>query len=167
MRTLILDGYNVIHAIPSFNRELQKSLEAARNALIQACKNHRLVRKDIARVYIVFDGRDKFWDMPPGDDCGISVLFTSSGQNADDRILELIEEKGKDGSFVVISNDTYVFNHSRALGAKVISAGEFENELRKAGSSKSKNPGKSKDAGLPEHQTRRITEEYKRHLGIE
>ena len=38
MKVLILDAYNVIHAIPELERELDRSLEAARNALITRCQ---------------------------------------------------------------------------------------------------------------------------------
>ena len=56
MTTIIVDGYNVIHAVPALARRLDQSLEAAREALLEACRAYRARRGDIARLYVVFDG---------------------------------------------------------------------------------------------------------------
>ena len=46
MVTVILDGYNVIHALPALERQLDRGLEAAREALVSLCRSYQSRRGD-------------------------------------------------------------------------------------------------------------------------
>lgn len=95
----------------------------------------------------------------------ISVVYSRKKEEADDRIIALIR-KDAASTFTIVSNDNYVFNNSRAHGARVISVGEFCSLF---GSQHAKTQAKSKTGEAKELSSdaaRRITDEYKKHLGF-
>ncbi len=186
MIVLVLDGYNVIHAVPELVRALDRSLEASREALIAVCQAYRARRGDIARLYIVFDGdrsnrgphevpersEDASWGrgavsgVSQGTRGGVSVLFSRRPEDADERILQLIRADGGRSQFVIVSNDNYIFNNARVHGARVISVAEFYAQLRSA-SVKPTRSGRTKSSEkstLPTRDAQQITEEYQRYL---
>ena len=162
-RTLILDGYNVIHAIPELERRLEVSLQASREALLRFCEAYRASRGDIRKIVIVFDGKSEYDGLPSGSRPGVEIIFTS-GETADERILELIQDSKNTDSFIVVSNDNYVSNNSRAMRTSVVRVSEFRAAV--SGTGKPRGAGPGPKAGLPDHAARKITDEYRRHLGI-
>jgi len=62
MQILIIDGYNLIYAIPQLEELLDESLEAARCGLIRLIIDFKSSRKDVEKAYIVFDGRGELGD---------------------------------------------------------------------------------------------------------
>ena len=163
MVTVVLDGYNVIHALPELARHLDRSLEAAREALVALCRDYRARRGDIERLYVVFDGDHASGRWPKTERGGVTVLFTERPEKADERILSLIRAQGGRARFLVVSNDNEIFNNARALGARAISAQEFSGRLRPSSARRSKPPAADKPPLSP-HAARRITEEYRKHL---
>ncbi len=186
MITLVLDGYNVIHAVPEWVRALDRSLEASREALVAACQAYLARRGDIARLYVVFDGdrrsrgphevpersEDTSWDRGTVSGVsqetrgGVSVLFSRRPEDADERILQLIRADDGHSQFVIVSNDNYIFNNARVHGARVISAEEFYAQLQSVNAKLpgSGRPQSSEKFTLPTSDARQITEEYRRYL---
>ena len=166
MITLILDGYNVIYAVPELTRQMDRSLEAAREALVRFCETYRARRGDIGQVYVVFDGREDEFSGPSEQPRGrVTVCFTRPPQEADQRILRLIEAQ-RPTRCVVVSNDNEVFNNARAYGARVISVQEFSQPARPAKASRGR-----RQSGLDEEkptlsipEAQRITDEYRKSL---
>ncbi len=165
MKTFILDGYNVIHAVPSLARKLDQSLEAARSALVSECRVYHAQQKHAA-IYIVFDGTrsEAEADLRQERVGGIVVIFTRQRETADDRILSLLRTDRGRNEFVIVSNDTYVLNNSRAHGARVMSVDEFY-----AHTTPSRQPVRRARGGdiktVPSvRAARTITEEYRRYL---
>ena len=165
MVTVVLDGYNVIHAVPELARQLDRSLEAARDALMELCREYRARQGDVKRLYVVFDGRDA--DASGSHEQrhgGVTVLFTQKPEEADERILRVIEAERGRSRCVVVSNDNEVFNNARAFGARVISVQEFYGRLRPSGARRAKPPASADKVTLSTHEAQRITEEYRQHL---
>ncbi|MBI4004108.1 MAG: NYN domain-containing protein [Candidatus Omnitrophica bacterium] len=167
MITLILDGYNVIHAVPQLSRQLDRGLQPAREALVRLCEAYRARRGDIGHIYVVFDGRDDEFagasEQPRGR---VTLCFTRAPEEADQRILRLIEAE-RPGRCVVVSNDNEVFNNARAYGARVISAQEFVQQMQparpvKASRARPRHDPEKPMLSVPDAQ--RITDEYRRHL---
>ena len=125
MHTLIIDGYNVIHAIPQLEEMLDESLEAARAGLVQFMSDFNKSRKDINRTYVVFDGKAELYDEEEHAAAGIIVIYTRKGTDADKKIVDIIREAPEPADITVVSNDNFVYNNSRALGARVKSVEEF------------------------------------------
>lgn len=165
MITMILDGYNVIHAVPELARYMDYSLQSAREALIRLCQEYRIRRGDIGRLYVVFDGRDAYASGSPEQHHGsVTVLFAQKPEEADGRILSLIEAQKGRSRCVVVSNDNEVFNNARAFSARVLSVQEF---YKKAQSANTPRPQPSTSSGkmtLSTRDAQQITEEYWKHL---
>ena len=162
---LVLDGYNVVHALRDFEKHLDQSLKAARDRLILACRDLAGKRGDIEKILIVFDGSSEYSFYPPEQFPGVEIIYTETGEDADDRIIVLLESL-RQRTVKVVSNDNYVSNHARAYGADALSAKEFYAFARKIRGGK---PEKETSArgDLPGDKAREITEEYKRYLGLE
>lgn len=129
MVTVIVDGYNVVHGVPALERQLDASLEAARAGLVSLCRDFRARRGDIRGVCVVFDGSEVEGPGLQADRGGVTVVFTHQGEEADERILEMVRDARGRGEFVIVSNDTHVVNNARGLGARVISAQTFYRRL--------------------------------------
>jgi hypothetical protein len=161
MMTVILDGYNVIHAVPELSRYADRSLLSAREALVRWCQAYRVRRGDIGKVYVVFDGRESPPESSPSPQGSVAVVFARKPEEADARILKIIETQGR-GRCVVVSNDNQVANNARAFGARVISVQTFALQARPArGAPAAAAPDK---AALPARDARQITEDYRKHL---
>jgi predicted RNA-binding protein with PIN domain len=119
MKTLVIDGYNVIHAIPELEEMLDESLQAARAGLAQFASGLKGSRKDVERVYIVFDGKGEEGDEEESAGDGVTALYTKKGKDADSKIMELIKDAKNPSDITVISNDNFVYNNTRSLGARV------------------------------------------------
>ena len=164
MVTVLLDGYNVIHAVPELARQMDRSLEAAREALVNLCREYRQRRGDVKRLYVVFDGDDVDARGPQEDHEGVTVLFTQRQEEADERILSVIRAEGGRSRFVVVSNDTHIFNNARALGAHVISIRTFYGQIRPARTTRANPPAVIEKMSLSTRDAQRITEEYRKCL---
>ena len=56
--TLIVDGYNIIHAIPELENELNESLMSARRALSEALSRYQAGERSIKKIYVAYDSKD-------------------------------------------------------------------------------------------------------------
>ena len=164
MVTVVLDGYNVVHAVPELERVLDQSLEAAREALVRMCQELRARRGDIGRLVVVFDGDEAHARGPAADRGGVTVLFTRREEEADERILQFLRADGGRNRFVIVSNDTHIFNNARAHGARAMSVSEFYAQARPKRHPRQGPPELPEKPALPPFEARRITEEYRRHL---
>ena len=164
MLTIVLDGYNVIHAVPELARQLDRSLEAAREALVALCGTYLARRGDVTRLYVVFDGNDVDAPSSQADRGGVTVFFTQRQEEADERILSLIRSDGSRSRFVIVSNDTYIFNNARVHGARVMPVREFYAQLRLTRTTRSTRPAVGEKMPLSTRDAQRITEEYRKSL---
>ncbi len=163
----ILDAYNVIHKTPALERQLDKSLQAARDGLINRCSRLLSGRGGITRIILVFDGKSEHRDLPRTAPPKIQIVFSETGETADERIGQILETLSEKMERIVVSDDNSVRNHARAYSARTISVNEFEQMIRKteikAASSRSKC-----DAGNPltPKQADEITQAYKKSLKL-
>jgi len=125
MRTLIVDGYNVIYGIPKIEELLDESLEAARIGLVRLLLEFKGSRKDVERIYVVFDGRAEGADEETSAAPGITAIYTHSKKDADDKILEIIKDSTGPHLITVISNDNFLYNNARVHGARIKTVKEF------------------------------------------
>lgn len=156
--TLIVDGYNIIHAIPEIENELNKNLMSARNALEAALRKYQLSEKSIQRIYIVYDGKGVGGQ--DIEDMGlIKNIYTSKDSSADDEIVNILKNMKKLNKTAVLSRDNFVINHAKSLGADVLSINSFCKKI--------KGPKKiSRPAELSEDEKNTINKELKRMWGI-
>jgi len=168
MDILILDGYNVIYAVPEFRRALDRSLEASRRVLLHHCRVFAVRRSFIKSIWVVFDGDERKAPGGASSSGNVREIYTTSMEEADQRIIRLVHDDRGRSRLVIVSNDTFVFNNARALGAGMMSVKEFMDfsTLRPSGRAKPQG-GRGEEDGKPSigrRRAREITEEYRRHL---
>ncbi|MCM8776134.1 MAG: NYN domain-containing protein [Candidatus Omnitrophica bacterium] len=165
---ILIDAYNVIHAIRCLEETLDKGLRASREHLIRLCQAYQAQRGDVEKIILVFDGSTEVCpSSEPAKIRGVEVVYTETGEDADERIVEMLQSRRFKIPVVVVSNDHYVSNHSRALGARVISAAEFYAAFMRKRRSRDGSPYAESSKKVSDALAREITAEYKRHLKID
>lgn len=164
---VLIDGYNVIHGIDTFRERMDSNgLQAARDALIQYCIEWRATRGDVAGFTIVFDGSSEVQERGASGPVGVNVVYTRTGESADDRIIALAQRASERGErIMVISADNYVKDNTRSLGAEMMSADVFHETVRKGRMRRQGEVSEKKD--LPPHVRRTINDELKRVWKLE
>jgi uncharacterized protein len=135
MRTLIVDGYNTVHAWPSLRAVLAgHGLEEARRHLIAALAEFSATER--VRVTVVFDaprgvtrgGSEEVID-------GVVVRFSGGNESADhviERLAYLATRGGPAEHVVVATSDRLQRDMVRAMGVITMDARTLEAEVRAA-----------------------------------
>jgi predicted RNA-binding protein with PIN domain len=135
--TLLIDGYNLLHAAGIFPQSGPPTLERARSALLDFLVQS-LPAKQIARTIVVFDASHA----PPGlprelDHLGLAVRFAPRGSSADALLEELIAAEPDARHLLVVSSDHRVQRAARQRGANYIDSEAWRADLARAQKSKS------------------------------
>ncbi len=125
----ILDGYNLIHRVPRWREQLDISLERGREALLTYCRRWMQARGDVWLFYVVFDGDSDVTASQSSAGVGVRVVYSRTGETADDRILDIVHEFGEKCRYVVVSDDNYVSRNAKGLSAEVMSVDVFATVL--------------------------------------
>lgn len=116
---LIIDGYNLIHAIgllpnaPRTTRWAAGKLQQARETLLG------LLKKDLSEAnrrntVVVFDALEPPDFLPDSFyDSGIHIVFSRDYNDADELIIEMIQSFPKEQNVVVISSDHRIQAYAR------------------------------------------------------
>ena len=166
----MVDGYNVIHRVPRWERLLDISLEQAREALLGYCARWIRERGDAWLIYVVFDGKSDVHHEERGHGPGVRAVYTRTGEEADDRILDIVREWGVDREYVVVSDDRYVSGTAQRLGARRMTSGAFaavvgEESRGSVGGTDRQRVGK--EVGLSQSDAKSITAELAALWGAE
>jgi len=133
LASLIVDGYNVIHAWPSLKRLMSTaSLEDARDALVRRVAVMGLITGESATV--VFDAHHSS-AMTNSEETveGVRVVFTRKGQSADHAIERLAYGASSRGEVITVAtSDRFQSDLVRGMGGAVISAPELERRVIEA-----------------------------------
>jgi predicted RNA-binding protein with PIN domain len=159
---MILDGYNVIHRLPSLQERLDRSLQEARAGLIRCCMDWLAYRKDAQMFYVVFDGSSDVLDAPNEGSERVRVVFTDSSETADERIIRIVRQRERADNCVVVSDDNYVRTGCRSGSCDIMSVEEFCATLNRKKSRTVKHVRHGTKTGLSPDQERRITDELRR-----
>jgi predicted RNA-binding protein with PIN domain len=121
-RAVLVDGYNVLHAIPRFAPR-GGDLTAARERF-ESWLSHAAARAGVRECVLVWDGRERQRQRRAGP---FTVLYTAAGVSADDRLLDLCRSAfaAPAGSTWVVSSDRDVQAPARQLGFTVLGAMTF------------------------------------------
>jgi uncharacterized protein len=121
---ILVDGYSLLHAWPDLARGQARYSRAARAELIQQL---RLYGDAIATpITVVFDGKG-----PPGIESEalstrmMEIIYSKSGQTADDIIERAAALLVKYGEVLVVSNDFAERDTVASVGASVCSCEHF------------------------------------------
>jgi len=135
---LIIDGYNVLGAMGFPPQQVIGQGEALRDQFVARLGLYGQAIH--CSVTVIFDA----WRQPGGrqqtsHQAGVTVMYSSQGERADQVIQQLIRQYGNETA--VVSSDLEVINVARAFGAFVIRSQEFLTRLQKG--SRQRMPGRS------------------------
>lgn len=120
----MIDGYNVIHADDGLRRAADRSLEGARRALLERLAGYVSSRR--VRVTVVFDGAGMVTDSDVAVPGRLQVVFSASGQSADEVIVETLERSRNPREYIVVSSDMADIGRSvRSMGATLMPSEAF------------------------------------------
>ncbi|MBP9865667.1 MAG: NYN domain-containing protein [Candidatus Omnitrophica bacterium] len=168
-KSLLIDGYNLIFASAVLREKMEQKPESARRALMELCRIYAGRKKDIEKFWIVFDGKEDFLSLPPGETAGVCEIYTRAGETADKRMARIVRESEEVTKWTVVSNDRAVLDRCYSYGAERVKASAFIRDLE--GKSSPANPtggSAALSAEKPLHPlvAQDITAEYKRKLGL-
>jgi uncharacterized protein len=129
MRTLIIDGYNVIRQTPPYSRLAADDLDAARAALVSDVS---AFSHGEYKATVVFDGHSNPASTGVAHDvAGVTVVFSRHGIDADaviESLARAARERGDETTVVTSDAQT----QWTVLGGSVgrMSSAEFSGELR-------------------------------------
>ena len=125
---LIIDGYNVMHALP-MEKEWPGQASKDRRAFFIGKVGAYLGTRN-HRATLVFDGTKGGEDMGGHETHGrLEVVYSRRGEEADDVIKRMLEESGNPREVLVVSSDKGITGYVRSLGASVAGAHEMVRRL--------------------------------------
>ena len=128
---LVLDGYNVIFAMPSLRRLAEADIGDARDALIRTVCNLAAMKK--CRALIVFDAYRRKEGQGSEEQIGpVTVVYTKEKQTADSYIEKTTYHMAEQFRVRVVSSDKEEQFVILGHGALRVSVREFESELASA-----------------------------------
>jgi len=135
VRTIILDGYNVILRSPAFRPDERRDLAMARDKLINLL-SWALGGIGQAEFIVVFDGADvaapQRKSVKSGGVSKVTVHFSKPPLKADDVIRNLVNELApKTADLTVVTSDLEVARHARGEGATIVLSDLFAASLFK------------------------------------
>ncbi len=124
---IVVDGYNLLYSSPKWHRPGNKDLTMARAELMHSLNQYKKDKKH--SVLVVFDGGKGGWPTEQRDRVnGIDIIYSRSGELADDVIIRLAEKLRE--SAIVVTSDRELADIVTGYGATVISSGRFEDKLK-------------------------------------
>lgn len=128
MNKIIIDGYNLIHAIPELAAAIETSLEHARNLLLERLKSYT-IRKSVS-VIVVFDGTHPPMGIDePAFSRNLTVKFSRTPFKADPMIMNLVRHEKNKKSLIVVSDDHEIIDFACQNHASVLGSGAFFKRL--------------------------------------
>jgi predicted RNA-binding protein with PIN domain len=130
VKTIFVDGYNVINSWPELKNVKDYSLEFARQGLIETLSNYAAYRG--YKIFVVFDAhmvsgsvekREKFSN-------NVIIVFTREGDTADTFIERMINQIGRKFEVCVVTSDSLEQQLVFQRGATRMSSIEFYHEIK-------------------------------------
>ncbi|RTZ90993.1 MAG: hypothetical protein DSY91_05680 [Deltaproteobacteria bacterium] len=127
--TLIIDGYNLIRNSPTLSPIDRQDIEEGREALISRLSEYRKVRH--FPITVVFDGTGFYHLSATAENrMGIRILYSHKGQTADDFIVSLASQKGRET--VVVTSDRGICDRLKKTDCFCISSEAFDAKIDNA-----------------------------------
>ena len=129
MRSVFVDGYNVINSWPELRKIKEYSLESARKKLIETLQNYSAYNGH--KLCIVFDGHLQIGGIEKREKLinNLMVVYTKEGQTADGFIEKTINNIGRNVDVCVVTSDSLEQQVIFQRGATRMSSLEFYHEV--------------------------------------
>jgi len=129
---LIVDGYNVMHALPVGREWPGRTFQDRRNCFLDRLGEYAAGRPH--RLTVVFDGARGGDEMGGADwRGGVEVLYSARGTEADELILRLLESSPRPSAVLLVTSDKSLAGHARSLGASTARSDELVRRLAPSG----------------------------------
>ncbi|MBU3091342.1 NYN domain-containing protein [Clostridium sp. CM028] len=128
MKTVFVDGYNVINSWPNLKKIKDFSYESSRLQLIDTLQNHSGFKG--YKIFIVFDAQMVKGSLQKKERQGnLVVIFTKEGETADDYIERMVNNIGRKSEVCVVTSDSLEQQVTFQRGATRMSSIEFYHEV--------------------------------------
>lgn len=128
---LLVDGYNIIFAWKDLKELAEKDIDSARGRLLDILSGYQAMKH--CNLIVVFDAyRLKGHRTEEADYYNIHVVYTKEAETADQYIEKFAHENGKKYAITVATSDGLEQLIIRGQGCRLISAREFQEEVRAA-----------------------------------
>ena len=146
MKTIFVDGYNVINSWPDLKQKKNFSFEGARQTLIDRLHNYGVF--NACKIILVFDAHKVMGSLEKKEKINkhISVVFTKDGETADSYIEKSVNVLGRKYEIVVVTSDALEQQTIFQRGAVRMSSLEFYSEVLKVEKSIRLKADKNKDS---------------------
>jgi predicted RNA-binding protein with PIN domain len=131
---LLIDGYNLIHAI---ELPYSESLQEKREELARRVHSYQVEKK--IPITIVFDGTESQALMPDRDKHGkVEIVFTKASFTADDWLIDKATRSPE--KYVVVSSDREILGAVESYGGLTLTSQEFVQKLKASQDPSKENP---------------------------
>jgi predicted RNA-binding protein with PIN domain len=128
VKTVFVDGYNVINSWPNLKKIKDYSYEASRQQLIDTLENYSEFKG--YKVFIVFDAHMVKGSLQKKERQGnLVVVFTKEGETADNYIEKMVNNIGRKSEVCVVTSDSLEQQITFQRGATRMSSIEFYHEV--------------------------------------
>ncbi|MEK6264444.1 MAG: NYN domain-containing protein [Clostridium sp.] len=128
MKTVFVDGYNVINSWQNLKEIKEYSYESSRQQLIDTLQNYSEFKA--YKVFIVFDAHMVKGSLEKKEKQGnIVVVFTKEGETADSFIEKAVNNIGRKSEICVVTSDSLEQQVTFQRGAIRMSSIEFYHEV--------------------------------------
>ena len=128
MKTIFVDGYNVINSWPNLKGIKDYSYEASRQQLIDTLQNYSEFKG--CKMFIVFDAHMVKGSLEKKERQGnLVVVFTKEGETADVFIEKMVNNIGRKSEVSVVTSDSIEQQVTFQRGATRMSSIEFYHEV--------------------------------------
>jgi len=129
VKTIFVDGYNVVNSWPNLKQKKDFSFEGARQTLIDKLHNYGVFKA--CKIVLVFDAHKVIGSLEKKEEINknIFVVFTKDGETADSYIEKKVNALGRKHEIVVVTSDNLEQQIVFQRGAVRMSSLEFYNEV--------------------------------------
>ena len=128
MKTIFVDGYNVINSWPNLKSIKDYSYESSRQQLIDSLQNYTEFKG--YKMFIVFDAQLVKGSIQKKERQGdLVIVFTKEGETADDYIERMVNNIGRKSEVCVVTSDSLEQQVTFQRGAIRMSSIEFYHEV--------------------------------------
>jgi len=126
---VIVDGYNVMHALPVDREWPGVSFRDRRAYFLGLIQSYAGTRKH--KITVVFDGAKGGDDLGSREMAGsIEVVYSPRGVEADGIIMRMAESSSRPGEILLVSSDKSLADYVGSIGASTARADELLRKLR-------------------------------------
>lgn len=131
MKSIYVDGYNVISSWQELREAKEGSLEAAREKLIEVLQNYSTYKG--YKLFLVFDAHLQRGSLEKKEkrSNNLIVIYTKEGQTADSYIEKAVNNVGRKIDVTVVTSDSLEQQLAFQRGATRMSSIEFYFEVMK------------------------------------